>query len=334
MKRTGNLYLKIAEPDNLRQAFLKAVRGKHNRPEVLKFRERFDKNLVMLHRQLVGKSIDVGNYSFFTIHDPKERRICAASFRERVLHHAIMNICEPALDRYMIFDSYACRTGKGQRAAVNRAREFAGYYTWYLKLDIRKYFDSINHEALLILLARRFKDDDLLAMFRKILETYHTSPNQGLPIGNLISQHLANFYLGLFDHWIKEDRRVNGYLRYMDDFVLFNNSREALKDELARIKFYLDKNLHLELKDNIQLNQTSRGLPFLGMRVYPNVVKLSARSRMRFARKLRDYETRTMRGEMGQRELAGRVSSLVEFTRIAESKGFRRNIIRRKGVFS
>ncbi|MEI6206578.1 MAG: RNA-directed DNA polymerase [Desulfuromonadales bacterium] len=334
MRRTGNLYHKIAEPDNLRQAFFKAVRSKQDRLEVQDYREHLDENLASLHQQLINKSVDVGNYRFFTIHDPKERRICAAAFRERVLHHAIMNVCEPVLDRYSIFDSYACRSGKGQRAAVARAREFAGKYAWYLKLDIRKYFDSINHEALLKLLTRRFKDEHLLAMFRKIIETYHTLPGQGLPIGNLVSQHFANFYLGLFDHWIKEMRRVSGYLRYMDDYVLFNDSREALKDDLAQIKSYLGDNLHLELKDNIQLNRTACGVPFLGMRVYPNMVKLSARSRMRFVRKLRDYEMRTIRGEMEQRELAGRVSSLIEFTRIAESKGFRRSVIRRKGVFS
>jgi len=334
MKRIGNLYHRIADPDNLRIAFRKAVRGKCDRDEVIRFRDSFDDNLAKLHGQLVCHDVSVGNYRFFTINDPKKRRICAASFSERVLHHAIMNICEPVLDRYSIFDSYACRAGKGQRAAVNRARAFAGNFAWYLKLDICKYFDSITHEVLLKLFSRRFKDNDLLVMFGQILNTYHTSLGRGLPIGNLVSQHFANFYLGLFDHWIKEERKVKGYLRYMDDFVLFNDSREALKGDLALVKSFLDEELKLELKDNIQINRTACGLPFLGMRIYPIVVKLSARSKTRFVRKLRDYEMRTVRGEMESQELAERVSSLVEFTRIADSKGFRREVINRNGVLS
>jgi len=327
MKRVGNLYLTIAEPDNLRLAFVKASIGKQDRREVVAFRENLDQNLANLHHHLLSGDVHVGDYRIFTVHDPKERLICAASFRERVLHHAIMNICEPVLDRYAIYDSWACRTGKGQRAAVERAGEFAGHYQWYLKLDIRKYFDSIDHETLLELLSRRFKDDELLDLFRRIIATYSTEPGKGLPIGNLVSQHLANFYLGLLDHWIREERRISGYLRYMDDFALFSDSRETLKIELAEITLFLKECLRLNLKDNIQLNRTACGVPFLGMRVYPHTVRLSPRSRNRFSRKLREYEKRSAMGEWSERELAERVNSLVEFTRIADSHGFRNDVI-------
>ena len=125
MNRTGNLYACIAEPENLRLAFLKAIRGKRGKQEVLDYTVRLDKNLRLLRAQLLACQVDVGHYHFFTVHDPKERVICAASFPERVLHHAIMNVCEPVLERYAIHDSYACRTGKGMHAAVLRAQAFA-----------------------------------------------------------------------------------------------------------------------------------------------------------------------------------------------------------------
>ncbi|QTA80915.1 Putative reverse transcriptase [Desulfonema limicola] len=140
-----------------------------------------------------------------------------------------MNICEPFLESYSIFDSYACRKNKGTRKALSKAQTFARQYKWYLKLDIRKYFNSIDHKIMMNLLSRRFNDRELLHLFDKILQTYHTEPGKGLPIGNLISQHLANFYLGLLDHRIKDDWGIRGYIRYMDDFIIFKNSKENLK---------------------------------------------------------------------------------------------------------
>ena len=156
MKRIGNLYPVIAEPENLRLAFMKSTRGKCHKPDVIAYRAHLDKNLQTLRNQLLARDVDVGHYHFFTVHDPKERVICAASFPERVLHHAVMNICEPVLERFAIHDSYACRKDKGMHMAVHRAQTFTRRNPWYLKLDIQKYFDSIDHATTLELLARRF----------------------------------------------------------------------------------------------------------------------------------------------------------------------------------
>ncbi|AMV71434.1 RNA-directed DNA polymerase [Desulfuromonas carbonis] len=334
MKRVGNLYLSIADPDNLRRAFLKAARGKRQRREVREYTANLDANLMELHRQLLAHEVVVGDYRFFIVRDPKVRQICAASFRERVLHHAIMNICEPVLEGYAIDDSFACRQGKGLHTALKRAQQFTRCNSWYLKLDIRKYFDSIPHDRLLALLARRFKDRDLLELFARILAAYETEPGRGLPIGNLLSQHFANFYLGALDHWLKEQRQVKGYLRYMDDFVLFAADRETLRTELAAIETFIRDHLGLELKENIQLNRVAHGLPFLGFRLYPHTVRLAPRSRERFARRLVEYETFFAAGSWNEAELACHVGPLVEFTRVASAASFRRQVLtnRRKGA--
>ena len=334
MKRKNNLYHLISHRENLCIAFKKASRGKQFRPEVLEFRDNFETNINKLRQQLLNHQPDVGNYYFFRVRDPKPRDICAAFFPERVLHHAIMNICEPTLETYAIYDSYACRCGKGTLKALHRAQQFAGNNAWYLKMDIKKYFNSIDQFIMLRLLGRRFKDPDLLILLQQILETYHTAPGKGLPIGNLISQHLANFYLGPMDHWIKNELRIKPYLRYMDDFVVFAQDKRHLKTVLKQIKVFLNQELKLELKDNTQLNQCSRGLPFLGMRVFPDRIMLSPRSKRRFVIKLRQYEKKWKDGKWDTETLIRHTQPLIAFTQNANAVKFRQQIIQRFGVLS
>ncbi|HOK06311.1 MAG TPA: reverse transcriptase/maturase family protein [Syntrophales bacterium] len=335
MMSAGDLYRQIADRDNIRLAFLKAARGKQARRDVIDFRKNFEENIEKIHGQLEDRNPDIGHYRYFQVYDPKKRLICAASFPERVLHHAIMNICEPVLESYAIYDSYACRKGKGGQKAILRAQEFAGRFDWFLKLDVRKYFDSIDHAILLGALARRFREKDILLLFEKIMSSYEVETGKGLPIGNLISQHLANFYLSVFDHWIKEERKVRGYVRYMDDFLIFDDDRDKLMHvELPAIKDFLQARLSLTVKPDIQMNRCARGIPFLGYRVFPQKILLSPRSKRRFVNKFRLYEGKQMNGEWSVDELVRHMDSLLEFTRFADSDGFRRNVISRFGVLS
>lgn len=334
MKRIGNLYGRIVAPDNLRLAFYKAAKGRQADGEVIAFRKKFAANLKSLGERLQSENPEIGPYHFFVIRDPKVRTICAASFPERVLHHAIMNVCEPAFESCHIFDSYACRKNKGNARAVVRAREFSRRHAWYLKLDIAKYFDSIDHAIAMRLLARRFKDAALLSLFGKILDSYQALPGKGLPIGNLFSQHLANLYLGFFDHWVKETRRVKAYLRYMDDFILFADDKNRLQEELAAITDYLSEVLDLRLKANIQLNRVERGLPFLGFRIFPAHVRLNTRSKYRFSEKFRECERRYCQGLWSEKDLTAHAEALCAFTSMGDSLAFRRLCLERFGVLS
>lgn len=334
MKRAGNLYSRISDLNNICEAFYKAAKGKQNRPEVISFRNNFDANIKNLSDQLLSHNFDIGHYRFFMVFDPKPRSICAASFQERVLHHAIMNICEPFLNAYAIHDSYACQKGKGNRKALTKAQKYTRMYKWYLKLDIRKYFDSIDQDILMAQLARRFKDQDLLRLFRQLFETYHTALGKGMPIGNLVSQHLANFYLGCFDHWIKEECRVSAYLRYMDDFILFGHDKAYLKEKLSMIEHFLLDKLALTIKTTIQINRCTRGMPFLGYRIFPHIIRLSPSSRKRFESKFRKYEEKWQMGDWSTSVLVRHMEPLIEFTRAADTIDFRRNIINQYGVSS
>lgn len=332
MKRHGQLMEAIAEPANLRLAFWKAAKSKRAKADCRAFQERLEENVASLRAELLSGSVAVGEYHTFTIYDPKERTICAASFRERVLHHALMNVCEPVLERAAIFDSYACRKGRGQQVAVRRATGYARQNGWFLKMDIRKYFDSIDQEVLRGLLARKFKDAGVLEVFDRILATYQTAPGQGLPIGNLTSQHFANYYLAPLDRFIKEGLQCRSYVRYMDDFVVWGETAAELREVWRRVEDFLTTELKLELKSNVMLNRTERGMDFLGYRIFPRDLRLAKRSKRRFASKFRAYEREHREGVWSELELQQRMTALIAFTLPCRSRGFRRNVIERFGA--
>ena len=332
MKRHGHLMTQIAAAENLRLAFWKAAKGKRGKADCRAFQARLDENLATLGAELLAGDVPVGDYHYFTVRDPKERLICAATFRERVLHHALMNVCEPVLERAAVFDSYACRKGKGRVRAVARAQGYARTHRWFLKMDIRKYFDSIHQATLRELLGRKFKDPVLLGVFDHILASYHTTPGRGLPIGNLTSQHFANFYLSPLDRFLKESLGRRAYVRYMDDFVVWGESGSELRAIYEQVQRFVALELKLELKGNTAINRTTFGMDFLGYRLFPGTVRLARRSKVRFTRKLRRYEAAERCGRWTELKLQQRMQALLAFVMPAESGAFRRNLMERIGL--
>ena len=279
---------------------------------------------------MLKDDVTVGEYHYFRIYDPKERLICAASFRERVLHHAVMNVCDTCFEQPLITDAYACRKGMGVHSCIERAKVYTRRYKWYLKLDVRKYFDSVDHNHLKELLCRLFKDARLMLLFERIIESYETSPGKGIPIGNLTSQYFANYYLSGLDHLVKEEMGIPGYVRYMDDVVLWSNSKENLRDANRKIVQFCADFRKLSLKPPC-LNGCDRGISMLGYRVFPDKVQLTRRSRRRFISKLRLQYELLENEEIGQDEFAGRTLSLCAYTEHADSRGFRNGVIKEFG---
>ena len=317
MKRFGNLYERICEPDNLRLAFWKAQKGKAGKRAIMAFRADLDANLGEIRHAFETGNFRLGDYRFFPIYDPKERVICAAAFRERVMHHAVMNVCEPVFEAYQIFDSYAGRKGKGVDACLSRAAGFCRRYGYYLKLDIHKYFDSIPHDRLKRLLRKRFKDPGVLAFFDSSIDSYEVTPGRGVPIGNLSSQFFANLYLAPLDHRVKEEWRVGGYVRYMDDFVLFSDDPAELKRLREEARRFCGEELGLEWNEPC-MNSCGAGLRFLGYVIRGDRIRLSLSSKRRFRAKI------AMANRDEDQEKA---QALVAFTERADAKGFRRKTI-------
>jgi retron-type reverse transcriptase len=326
MRRAGNLIERIAEAENIRLAFWKAARGKQTKAEVIRFRENLDREVRELREQLRSGSLPWGPYHRFMIRDPKERLICEPPFHDQVAQHAILNIAEPVFEAYQIHDSYACRKGKGVDGALKRAVAFAARGGWFLKMDIRKYFDSIHHDTLKAHLRRRFKDRTVLTLFDGVIDSYRTTPGCGVPIGNLTSQFFANHYLAVLDHFIQQTCGCRGLVRYMDDSVVWDGYKERLREVHRRVDEFVRSRLHLELKP-VCLNRCDRGLTFLGYRVFPHRLGLAKRSRFRFRDKLRRYDENYETGLWTEAETARHVESLLAFVRRAGSLEYRRRIM-------
>lgn len=326
MKRADHLIEQIIEPENLRVAFWKAKKGKSYSRAVEAYRNSLDINLANLREQIYTGLVEVGQYKFFKIFEPKERQICAGAFQEQVLHHALMNVCHIHFERVQIFDSYACRKGKGTYAALARAQEFTAIYPWFLKLDIRKFFETIHHDVLKSQLQRMFKDQRLLEIFEKIIDSFEMHPDVGMPIGNLTSQYFANHYLASLDHFIKERLRFKGYVRYMDDQLLWHHDKWKLVEAYAIIKSYIQDELQCELRPEV-LNRTRYGLPFLGYRILPDHTRLLQKSKRRFIRKYQAIEEKYHSGEWSEAACQRHMLPLLAFIRHTDTKELRENVI-------
>ena len=326
MKRLGYQIEKIADPDNLRLAFWKAKKGKSYKPEVIDFQENLHENLTQIRQHMLNGTVEFGNYHYFTIFDPKERQICAASFPERVIHHAMMNVCHPHFEQYQIYHSYATRTNKGTHRALIQAQKNSRRFDWYLKMDVRKYFDSIDHGVLLRRLDKMYTDPHLMALFHQLIDTYHTNPGKGLPIGNLTSQYFANHYLAQADHYALEYLDTGAYIRYMDDVVIWHNDKAVLQGIQQEFEHFLNEKLQLQLKPQA-LNRTHRGIPYLGYLVFPFHIKLARRSRRRYIEKIKNYEGKLREGIWSQKEFQQHVLPLTAFTQHAQSREFRNAVL-------
>ena len=329
MKRVGNLFDGITDRANLQLAVWKATKGKRARPEVRDYARHLDTRLTELSEGLRAGNFPVGRFQQFVVWDPKERIITAPCFAERVLHHAIVNVCEPHFERWLIADTFACRAGRGRQAALERASKFARSHAWFLCMDVRKYFDSVCHETLKAALSRRIKDARLLMLMDRIIGSYRGVIGKGLPIGSLTSQYFANFYLDRFDRFLKEEFRARAYVRYMDDMVIWGKSREELEGLLAKSQEFLVEKLGLALKPTPFINRTTHGMDFLGVRLFPTHMILNRRSRVRYQRRLRDLERGLASEDINEREFQERATALTAFacSRGISSWRFRRRVL-------
>jgi len=264
MKRKGNLYQEIISVENLFSAEIKARKGKVKRVCVKKYDENSNENILTLHEQLKNKTYTTSRYITFKIKDPKERVVYKLPYYpDRIVQHAAMNVLEPYFTKTFTADTYSCIKGRGVHAAVRKLKlilKNKEQTKYCLKIDVRKFYPSVDNEILKHMLRKKFKDSDLLWLLDDIVDSA-----VGLPIGNYSSQTLGNFYLTYFDHWVKEKQGALNYIRYCDDCIVLSDSKEFLHKILANIKSYLKENLKLELKPNYQIFPVeSRGINFLG----------------------------------------------------------------------
>ena len=286
MKREGDLFSKICSEDNLILADAKAVKGKAWQYGVKLHISNRDSNIQRLKEILQSNNFKTSPYTVFKIYEPKERDVYRLPFfPDRITHHAIMNVLEPLFLSIFTSNTYSCIKGKGIHAAakdLKNALKDEKNTLFCLKLDIKKFYPSIDHCILKDLLRRKIKDKQLLSLLDEVIDSA-----QGVPIGNYLSQYLANFYLTYFDHWIKEIKQVRNYFRYADDIVILSDSKAYLHKLLQEVRDYLANNLKLTVKENYQVFPVvSRGIDFVGYVFYHTHTRLRKSIKQNFARKL------------------------------------------------
>ena len=283
MKRIGNLYNKIISIENLRLADKKARKGKENTYGVKIFDKHKEENLQKLHEQLKNKTFKTSQYNVFTIYEPKERIIYKLPYYpDRIVHHAIMNIMEPIWLSIFTYNTYSCIKNRGISGCANQVdkiiKKHGNKKLYCLKLDIKKFYPSINHKIMKQIIRKKIKDSDLLWLLDEIIDSA-----DGLPIGNYISQYLANLYLSYFIHWINEKlHKILGLnnpikcVEYADDIVLFSDNKFILHKAIKYIISYLKNELGLTVKSNWQIFKISenkydkhgRALDYVGFKFY------------------------------------------------------------------
>ncbi len=295
-------YDNIISLENLLTSWREFLEGKRKRKDVLEFSVRFMDNILKLQHELKSKEYRHGTYYAFKINDPKPRDIHKANISDRIVHHAIYRLLYPYFDKKFVYDSYSCRINKGTHRAINRFRALARKASrndtktvWVLKCDIRKFFANINHEVLKSILRRHINDDDIMWLLENVIDSFHTGDDLsiGLPLGNVTSQIFINIYMNELDQFMKREVKVRYYIRYADDFVIFNTDKNYLINLVTQIAEYLEKELKLSLNQKkVFIKTLSSGVDFLGWVHFPHHRVLRTATKRRMFRKLKQKHTK------------------------------------------
>ncbi|MBU0470380.1 MAG: hypothetical protein KKA62_01625 [Nanoarchaeota archaeon] len=309
MKSYRNIYPKVCSSENINLAWKKARKRKTLKRYVVDFEKDIENNLNILRIELLLHSYRPKPLRTFILRDPKTRKISVSDFRDRIVHQAICNVIEPIFEKSFIYDSYANRKGKGTLTAIKRLEKFQrkvsknktivrkssrknNFRGFYLKGDIKSYFDSIDHKRLIEIISRKIKDKELLFLIQNIILNHNSKDKgEGMPLGNLTSQFLANVYLNELDHFIKYQLKVKYYVRYVDDFVILHNDKNKLGLYKEKINNFLKTGLLIELNtDKSKIKPLSRGVGFLGFRIFHHHRLLKKKSTKRIYKKLDLFE--------------------------------------------
>jgi len=328
MKRIGNLYDTICSTENLYEAYLKAKQGKAKSYGVVLFDKNFESNMETIQAELISGCYRTSEYSVFKIYDPKERDVYRLPFRDRVVHHAIMNVVGEIWVSTFISHTYACIKGRGINGVlVHLKRDLKDIENtqYCLKMDVKKFYPSVDHDILKVIIRKKIKDVRLLKLLDEIIDS---AP--GVPIGNYLSQFLANLYLTYFDHWMKEDKRVKYYYRYADDIVILAPDKPYLHGLLVDINDYLTNRLNLQLKGNYQVFPVAaRGIDFVGYKFYHTHTLMRKTIKVRFCRKVAKLNKKNLEPKAYRMAIASHMG----WAKHCDSKHLLKTILKDEKIF-
>ncbi|MCC8095366.1 MAG: RNA-directed DNA polymerase [Tannerellaceae bacterium] len=314
MKRYGNLYERVCSYDNLVNAAENARKGKNRQKTIRDFYSDFENNILKLQRELQTLTFKTSDYSIFTIKEPKERIIYRLPFKDRVVHWAIMLVIEPIWIGYFTRDTYSCIKKRGihdlQRRLTHDLRSDPEGTAYCLKVDVKKFYPSIDHTILKSIIRRKIKDPELLWLMDEIIDS--VPDREGVPIGNYLSQYFANIYLAELDHIIKEELNIRYYYRYSDDLVFLDSSKEKLRAVLVYVNHYLHSERNMTIKSNFQIFPVeSRGIDFVGYVTFHEYALVRKRNKQNLCRKLAEYRKKGLSEEQIRLKVASRVGFMI-----------------------
>lgn len=339
-KTYNNLFAKIYDFESLHNAFLKARKGKRENIEVQRFELNLEENLIQLQNELIWGMYKTGEYRKFKVYEPKERDVAALPFRDRVVQHSILSVIEPIWEGRFIYDSYACRVGKGAHKGADRAQSMMRQVLrnhgelYVFKADISKFFYSIDHEITKQLIRKRISCKKTLDLLDEIIDS--SGGGVGLPIGNLTSQLFANMYLHELDEFAKHTLREKYYVRYMDDFCTFHHNKDHLRHIRIDVERFLFEKLKLKTNAKTQIFKVAvhqgQALDFLGYRMWVTHRRIRKSSISRIHRKIRFmkkcYESETITAD----RIRASITSWLAHASHAQSFGLQKSILH-KAVF-
>ena len=340
MKVWKDLYFKISTLEDIFLGWEEFRQGKKRKRDVLFFDRYLENNLFNLHESLRDRTYIPGGYKQFYVRDPKLRLIHKASVRDRVVHHIVSRELEKIFEPTFYAHSYSCiknkGTHKGVRAIQSMARKVSKNNTktcWVLKCDIKKFFASVNHNALLRIVSRRISDKDFLDLIEKIIGSFYSDrtndlqDKKGIPIGNLTSQYFANIYLNEFDYFMKQRLKVKFYIRYADDFVVLSSDKFYLEQLITPIQQFLASELDLELHPNkIIFRKFSSGVDFLGYVIFPYCILPRTKTKRRLLRKIRTRIKEYKAGKITIEKLNQTIQSYLGYLGHANTYKFKRQL--------
>lgn len=308
MRRHGDLFMKIVSIENLMAAYLKARRGKRWQRQVKNFEGNTERNLATIRDALINKSFTTSAYKTKTIHEPKKRLIFKLPFApDRIVHHALMNVIEPIWSGLFIFDSYACRPGKGIHAGSARTMQYLRRNKYCLKGDMSKFYPSISHDILYKIVERKIKCKDTLWLLKDII--YSIAGDRNVPIGNYTSQWFGNLYLNEMDSYLKGEFKVKDYIRYCDDFIVFHDDKSLLGEIKSKLEEFLDSRLRLRMS-RCEIFPVDIGVDFLGYRHFRNYILLRKSTAKRIMRRLKKLPGLLLMGKITQEQFRSSLASI------------------------
>lgn len=290
------LYEKITSEENLYQSYKKVLLADNKyKADAIKFAEDETYNLIELRNSLIDKTYKHDGYSKFYVFEPKERLIYAPSFKDKVVQIAVNNILKKIYFNCFIYDSYGSIDNKGTHKCAERISYFMRKAKWQygdqayiIKLDIKKFFYSIDREILKKLFRKKILCQDTLWLLDLIVDTAKQIDKKGLPLGNTLSQLSSNIYLNEVDQYVKHALRIKYYVRYMDDMILIVENKERAKQVLKEIEAFIKNNLNLELnKSKSKIFPIKQGVNSIGFKIFATHRLLRNSSKKKIKRKVK-----------------------------------------------